>query len=131
MISVLDASAGIAVVLEQELSELFREEIGKSEKTIASDLYKVEVANAIWKYVRAGELEKENMNRTLAIAIGLVDEFVDISENNEESLNEAVRQNHSAYDMLYYTLARRSGGKLLTKDKRLKELCLRTGVDAL
>ena len=131
MISVLDASAGIAIVLEQDLSDVFRAEIGKSEKTVASDLYKIEVANAIWKYVRAGELEKEKINKTLAIAIGLVDEYIDISQNNEESLNEAVRQNHSAYDMLYYTLARRSGGKLLTKDKKLRELCLRTGVDVL
>jgi predicted nucleic acid-binding protein len=131
MISVLDASAGIAIVLEQEFSEVFREEIGKSEKVVASDLYKIEVANAIWKYVRAGELEKENINKSLAMAIGLVDEFVDVSTNNEESLNEAVRLNYSAYNMLYYTLTRRLGGKLLTKDRKLKELCLRTGVEVL
>jgi len=131
MISVLDASAGIAIVLEQEFSDEFREEIGKSEKVVASDLYKIEVANAIWKYVRAGELEREDINKSLMMAIGLVDEFVDISENNEESLSEAVRLNHSAYDMLYYTLTRRIGGRLLTKDKKLKELCLRTGVEVL
>jgi predicted nucleic acid-binding protein len=131
MIAVLDASAGMAIVLEQELSEAFREELANSEKVVASDLYKIEVANAIWKYVRVGELERENASKTLRLAMGLVDEFVDISQNNEESLVEAVRLNHSAYDMLYYTLTRRNGGRLLTKDKKLKELCLKTGVDVL
>ena len=131
MIVVLDASAGIEIVLEQALSKQFQEEIEKSEKVLTSDLYKIEVANVIWKYVRSGVLEKENANMTLRMAVGLVDVFVDTSQNNEESLNESIRLNHSTYDMLYFTLARRNGGKLLTKDKKLKKLCLNAGIEVL
>ncbi len=39
-----------------------------------------------------------------------------------ESLNEAIRLNHSAYDMLYFTLARRFGAVLITLDKKLMSL---------
>jgi hypothetical protein len=44
-----------------------------------------------------------------------------ISENNMEALNEAIRLDYSAYDMLYLTLARRTGALL-----RLKELLIIT-----
>jgi predicted nucleic acid-binding protein len=131
MITVLDASAGITIVLEQEGAEVFLDEIGKSETVISSDLYKIEVANVLWKYVRAGELEKETSGQALRMALDLVDEYVDISENNEEALNESIRLGHSTYDMIYYTLARRNGGKILTKDKKLREICVKTGIDVI
>lgn len=129
MILVLDASAGMAVVLQQDGSAEFMAEIGEAEAVISSDLYKIEIANVIWKYVRAGELEKEKSGETLRLALGLVDEFVDMAKNVEEALSESIRENHPTYDMLYYTLARRNGGKVLTKDKRLREICIRRGVE--
>jgi predicted nucleic acid-binding protein len=51
----------------------------------------------------------------------LVDEFVPVSENNLEALNEAIRLDYSAYDILYLTLAMRTGAILLTLDKPLKQ----------
>ena len=51
-----------------------------------------------------------------------VDEYVDIAENNEEAMNEAIRIGHSTYDLLYFTLARRYSGLLMTLDKELKEI---------
>lgn len=129
MILVLDASAAVAVVLEQEGSSDFMAEIEKAETVISSDLYKIEIANVIWKYVRAGELDKEKSGETLRMALGLVDEFVDIAKNVEEALGESIRQSHPTYDMLYYTLTRRKGGKILTKDKRLREICIQGGVE--
>ena len=129
MITVLDASAGMAIVLGQDKAQEFHRIMETSEAVISSDLYKIEVANVIWKYIRAGELRKEMASRALRMALDLVDEFVDIAENNEEALHESIRNNHSTYDMLYYTLARRHGARLLTNDGKLRDLCVRTDIE--
>lgn len=60
MTIVLNASAGIAIVFNRAKASLFGQELIKAEKVIASDVYKIEVANVIWKYVRAGLLEKQH-----------------------------------------------------------------------
>ena len=52
----------------------------------------------------------------------MIDEYVDIAENNFEALHEAMRLEHTVYDMLYLTLARRTGSALVTLDKRLAAL---------
>jgi len=131
MTVVLDASAGIEIALDRSKADLFNREILSSERVISSDLYKVEVANVIWKYVKANLLEKSKANKTLQLAQSLVDEFIDISENNEEAMNESFRLSHSTYDLLYFTLARRYSSKLLTLDKELKKLAENNGIQVL
>ncbi|HOP29679.1 MAG TPA: type II toxin-antitoxin system VapC family toxin [Spirochaetota bacterium] len=128
MITVLDTSAAIEILLSREHSENLREYILKSRKVISSDLYKVETANVLWKYVKSGFIKRDQVNELLSLVQDLVDEYIDISENNEESMNEAIRLNHSVYDMLYFTLARRTGATLLTMDKKLKDLAVSAGL---
>jgi predicted nucleic acid-binding protein len=94
-------------------------------------LYKAEVANTYWKYVKANLISKDIGMELLQLTQALVDEYVDIGENNTEAYNESIRLHHSAYDMLYFTLARRAGAVLLTLDKSLLELCVNEGVDHL
>ncbi len=131
MTLVLDASAGIEIVLEQAMASEFSREIEHSDGVISSELYRAEVANVIWKYVKAGLLEKSQAKQTLALAESLVDHFVPISENNEESLIESIRIGHSTYDILYFTLARRNGAKILSMDKKLKALCVDSGIETV
>ncbi len=131
MTIVLDASAGIEIVLGRAKGIYFNESILASDEVISSDLYKIEVANVIWKYVRANLLEKGKANKTLQLAQSLVDEYVDIGENNEEAMNEAFRLGHSTYDLLYFTLARRTSSKLMTVDKKLKELSEFNGIEVI
>jgi predicted nucleic acid-binding protein len=129
MTLILDASAGIEIVLEQPRSGDFSKEIEMSDGVISSELYRAEIANVIWKYVKAGLLEKDQAKKTLSFAENLVDHFVPLSENTEETLMEAIRIGHSPYDILYYTLARRNGAKLLTMDKKLKLMCQNSGIE--
>ena len=97
MIIVIDASAGIEIILNRSKSAFFNRKILSARKIITSDLYKIEVANVIWKYVKANLLEKNRANQALALVQGLVDEFIDIAENNEEAMNESIRTGHSTY----------------------------------
>ena len=131
MIIVIDASAGIEIVLERSKSSVFGQKILSARKVITSDLYKIEVANVIWKYVKANLLDKNKANMTLELTQGLVDEFINISENNEEAMNESIRTGHSTYDLLYFTLARRYGASLMTLDAKLKELAENAGIDVI
>ena len=131
MIIVIDTSAGIEIVLKRSKSSVFNQMVLSARKVITSDLYKIEAANVIWKYVKANLLEKNKANRTLELTQGLVDEFIDISENNEEAMNESIRTGHSTYDLLYFTLARRYGASLMTLDAKLKELAENSGIDVI
>jgi predicted nucleic acid-binding protein len=67
----------------------------------------------------------------LELSENLIDEFVPISENNLEALNEAIRLEYSAYDMLYLTLARRTGAILLTLDKPLNAIAEKEGIEII
>lgn len=131
MMYILDASAGIEIALDKENAHIFTSQIQSNAKIVTTELYKAETANVIWKYFRANLLSKEDALRTLKYCDDLVDEYVDISSNYEESLVESMRLNHPTYDLLYLTLARRRGGILLTMDKKLKRLSLENGVQIL
>ncbi len=131
MIVVLDASAAIEIALTRGNCEKFAGVIGKASKVITSDLYKAETANVLWKYQKAGLLDKEEAFRRLRYCHDLIDEYVDISDNNEESLSEGMHLNHSIYDMLYLTIARRNGAVLLTQDGKLKEIAKKCGLETV
>jgi predicted nucleic acid-binding protein len=129
MTIVLDSSAAIEIALKRTKAEQFVKLIETSDKTITSSLYRIETANVLWKYYRAGYITKEMGARLLGLAENLIDEFIDISQNCDEALHEAMRLEHSAYDMLYFTLARRHGAALLTLDKKLNLLADKEGIE--
>jgi predicted nucleic acid-binding protein len=128
MIVVLDSNAAIEVVLKRKKGNVFRELIEASEKTITSEFFRIETANVIRKYYKGNYIAKEETNKLLELSENLIDEFIPISENNLEALNEAMRLDYSAYDMLYLTLARRTGALLITLDHRLNEIAKQEGV---
>jgi predicted nucleic acid-binding protein len=119
MIVVLDSNAAIAIVLQQGKGIDFTKAIEQSEKVVSSEFFRIEVANVIKKYYRGNFINREQCSELLEMAEGLVDEFIPIRGNNIEALNEAIRLDYSAYDMLYLTLARRTGAALLTLDHPL------------
>lgn len=125
---VLDASAALELIFKRDKAEPIKQILLNASKVISTDLYKAETANALWKYVKAGYISTETAGDLLDLSLDLVDEFVDISANNKEALFEADRLNHSVYDLLYLTLARRTGSKLISLDKKLNHLCNREGL---
>lgn len=129
MIVVLDASAAIEIALSRHNAELYEMKIEKASKVMTSELYKAETANVLWKYNIAGLLNREEVQKRLRYCDELIDEYIDISENNEEALNEGIRMKHSVYDLLYLVIARRNGAILLTQDKKLNEIANEAGVE--
>lgn len=103
----------------------------ENERVIASELFQAEIRNTFWKYVRSGLMTAEQAEARIASACALVDSFVPLEENAAESFAEAVRQDHSVYDLFYATLARRNAATVLTADKKFAELCEHMGIDCV
>lgn len=126
---VLDCSAAVHIVRRTPEGESFAWLMSlDQERVLAPALFRVEAANAFWKYVQAGNLVPSDARRYVRAATALVDEFVPIESLCAEALVEGMRLSHSVYDMLYFVLARRSGATLVTADRRLNDLCEREGV---
>jgi predicted nucleic acid-binding protein len=125
---VLDTSAALEVVLHRPLAKRFLDRLFIADRVLSSELFRAEAANVVAKYVKSGRLSAEDSSEAFSFCIGMVDEYVPIEENETESFSESVRLGHDAYDMLYFTLARRNGAVLLTCDKRLGDICKREGV---
>jgi len=94
-------------------------------------LYKAEITNALWKYLKAGLINKETAHEAAHLAMSLVDEYSDPAVYTHEVLNDSFRLNHSSYDMFYLALSRRTGSTLLSFDKKLNSLASREGLDIL
>jgi predicted nucleic acid-binding protein len=128
MITVLDASAAIEILLSRSQSAELKKYLLESGEVVSPELFKAEIANVLWKYVRAGLLAQDQANVLLGLGLELIDDYIDMKDNITESMNEAVRLDHPVYDMLYLTLARRRGARLLTLDKKLKGIAQSAGV---
>ncbi len=128
---VLDASAGIEIGLGRKNSRKYVEFIERASTVITSDLYKAEVANVLWKYVKAKFISKNDALQRLQFCIDLIDDFIDINDNNQEALVESIRMDHPIYDLLYLTLARRNGAMLLTEDEVLNDIALEHGIEVV
>lgn len=131
MIYVIDASAGVEIALNRSSAARFNELLVSASRIITSDFYKAETASALWKYHKAAFLSKEEVLETHRYCEQIIDDFVDLSVNSEESLAESMRLNHPACDLFYLTLARRRGAVLLTMDRKLKKLAMDNGVDVV
>jgi predicted nucleic acid-binding protein len=128
MIVVVDSNAAIEVVLKREKGTRFRQILESAEKTISSEFFRIEAANVISKYYKGNYIKRDDCHKLLELAGNLIDEFVLIAENNLEALHESIRLNYSAYDMLYLTLARRTGAILMTLDRPLGTIAAKEGI---
>ena len=97
---VLDASAGIGLVLGVRGAKRFASMIEEAAVVVAPGLYSAECANALWKYVAAGDLTADDAAHQLQLAMNLVDIVEPDSHLAQEALGAACAVGHPVYDML-------------------------------
>jgi predicted nucleic acid-binding protein len=119
---VLDASAAVRVVLGGEGAQAFAKELATCALVVAPTLFQSEVANTMWKYVQAGQLDAASATSRLQDALDLVDEFAPDADYLPEALLAATRHQHPVYDMLYLVVARQHACDLMTADRKLAQL---------
>ena len=128
---VLDCSAAVEIARKTSEGNSLRLLIEKDEPIISSELLFIEAASAFSKYVKSGSLDANAALRYLQATAVLVNRLIPIHENYVEAFHESLRLNHSVYDMLYLTLARRNGATLITLDDKLMKICEEQGVDCV
>ena len=131
MTVVLDTCAAFEIAFKGKNFKKYSEILEKSERVIAPTLYDAEVANVLWKYVKAGYIDEQNAQLIMALLLKLVDSYSDTSELAVEALHEALRLNHTVYDLYYMVLARRNGAVLLTVDEKFKKVCTDCGMEVI
>ena len=131
MIVVLDSNAAIEIALKREKGKAFAKLIETAEKVVSSEFFRIEIANVIRKYYLGKFIKKTDCGKLLELAESLIDEYIPIKENYLEAFNESIRLNYPAYDMLYLTLARRTGAMLLSLDRPLNAIAKKEGIDTL
>ena len=119
---VLDASAVVRIIEGSSESVVLHEALLAADLVIAPELMLTEVANALWRLQRAGQLDAASLQPLLARATALVDHIEPDRTLQPEALALATHLNHPVYDCLYLVLARREVATLLTADQKLHGL---------
>jgi predicted nucleic acid-binding protein len=119
---VLDASAVVRIIEGAEQSAHFQEAVLNADLVLAPELMLTEVANALWRLQRAGQLAADGLQQRLSRAADLVDVIEPDRHLQVEALSLACHNDHPVYDCLYLALARREAAVLLTADQRLQQL---------
>lgn len=115
--AVLDASAAVHLVMNGPHAAHLATKLEEAAIVTTPDLFCSEAANALWKYVRAGELTLDLALTRLEQAMGLVAGMVPQRTLAPEALVAAAKHQRSVYDMTYAVLARRSGATVITMDR--------------
>ena len=97
----------------------------QADLVVAPELMHTEVANALWRLQRTGQLEADGLRLRLSRAAELVDRIEPDRHLQVEALALACHLDHPVYDCLYLVLARREAAVLLTADQRLEQLAAR------
>lgn len=119
---VVDASVAVKWFLPEQGAAEAQAILSRPEKLTAPSLIRVEVAAAITRKVRSGELDAEEAEEVCRFWMrGLSSGVVTLSpdeENLETAIKFAIQIRHPLQDCLYLALAQRVDGILVTADLR-------------
>ncbi len=115
---IVDASVAIKWSVEEEGADAAHALLRRG-PLMAPDLIAAEVANALWKKGRRGEVAPEQLAYAFETSVRLVDELVATKDLAERALQIATALDHPAYDCFYLALAELRGGVFVTADARL------------
>ena len=114
---IIDASVAFKLVIDEPQSDKALDWLARAE-LIAPTLLHSEVANALWKRVRRGELEAgpdlDTHLENLARYVRTVDETAQVAR----ALQIANDLDHAVYDCVYLAVAEAHDDDLLTADTR-------------
>jgi predicted nucleic acid-binding protein len=119
---VLDASAVVRIIEGSEQATELHQSVLNADLVLAPELMLTEVANALWRLQRAGQLQADGLQRRLSRAAELVDHIEPDRTLQAEALALATHLDHPVYDCLYLVLARREVATLLSADQKLLNL---------
>lgn len=119
-VAVFDASVVLKWLIADDALAPPALEAREALEPVAPAFIQIEVANALWKYVRAGQVNLEDAVEGAAVLGRLMSLYPD-EDLLASAQRLASRLTHSVYDCLYLSLAQRLSCPLVTADRRLAE----------
>jgi len=134
MIVVLDASAAIKIIIQQDSTKALIDYLKKADWVIAPDIYVSEATNVFWKYHHFENLPLDTCENALSKTIALIDDFISTRDMHREAFSLSCQIQHPVYDSMYLVCARRHDGIIVSADKKLNQLAqkqsIRTAMNA-
>lgn len=122
---VLDANVAVKTYLEEPGAESATELLTEPAKLLAPELIRLEVAGALCRRVRKGELEAGEAEQRCQHWLAELDKGLFTLTPDRELLPEAValatKLKHALHDCLYLAVAIRSHAPLVTADRTFYE----------
>ena len=123
----VDASVAVKWLIEEEGSDAARRLAASGEDLHAPRLMASEVANALWRKARLGEID-HGRARALTAAIPEMPVLWSADETlSVDALRFALTLDRAVYDCVYLALAHRIDGRLVTADARFANALAQTG----
>lgn len=121
---VIDASVGIKLYVEEELSHEAEQLFLELTKTPAArffvpDLFFLECANILWKYVRRFNHDPGQARQDIVSLRSLPLRTLAVADLSELSLDLAIQKDVSVYDASYAVLAGSLHIPMMTADRKL------------
>ena len=115
---VVDASVAVKWLVVEQDADIARELATSGQDLHAPRLMASEVANALWRKARVGEIERRAAGVLLAAVPEMpvrwrADEIV-----SADAVRLALALDHPVYDCMYLALAHRMGATVVTADRR-------------
>ena len=133
---VVDASVGIKLFVEEPFSDVadrLFEELASNPlaRFYVPDLFFVECANILWKYVRRFGYPPENARQDVADLRALALLSVSTADLIIPALELAMTYDITTYDASYAALARQLSLPLITADERLARKLTKSGISII
>lgn len=133
---VVDASVGIKIFVEEPFSDIadsLFDELANNPlaRFYVPDLFFVECANILWKYVRRFQYPPENARQDVADLRALALLTVSTADLIGPALALAMTYDVTTYDASYAALARQLSLPLITADERLARKLTGSGVHTI
>jgi predicted nucleic acid-binding protein len=116
----VDASVAVQWFAREAGSEAAARLVEGDQPLIAPDIMPLEVANALWKKTRHGDVPPGDLQPAVTRLLASDITLVPTVSLLERAVRLAVEIGHPAYDCVYIVLAEARGAPLATSDERLR-----------
>jgi predicted nucleic acid-binding protein len=117
---VVDASVAVQWFAREPGSEAAARLLSDQRPLVAPDMMPIEVANALWKKVRRGDMAIAELERSLVRLLGPALVLIPTVPVLPRAARLAVELDHPVYDCVYLSLAEDQRATLATADARLR-----------
>ena len=123
---VVDASVVVKLLVNEPDSDAARKLMANGEELHAPRLMASEVANALWRKARTGQIERTAAGAALAAMTDIPLRWNDDETVCADAVRLALSLDHVVYDCVYLALAHRIGATVVTADRRFADVLVST-----